>query len=327
MFPLIARVAIGLYLVVHYLRLLPFAASLFSGAGMLADPGLNPGAVAAISPLYLWDSPAVVRALVIGLIGVACAYTVGLRTRTMGVLLGLGSLFLWQRNMLTLNPSLPFLGFWFAIQAFTAPNPRGSVDRGLARRRGVTQFVDDLPGDVTAALWLVFTVAYSYSGYTKLVSPSWVSGQAVGWMLNGPIGLDNPLARFVAGLPEPMLQLCTWGVVAVELLAPLALWTRIRPWWWLAALAMHVGLLALVDLQDISWGMVVVHLVLVGQGLFPRRLIPEIANETASSPAVGAVAQPPVSPPQAVVGPSPATSVVSPRTPFEATWPTVKPAG
>ena len=270
MFPLIARLAIGVYLTVHYLRLLPFAAGLYSETGMLGDPGLNPGAVAAISPLYLWDSPAVVRALVIGLVGMAAAYTVGLRTRTMGLLLGVGSLFLWQRNMLTLNPSLPFLGFWFAIQAFTAPNPRGSADRWLARRRGVKEFVDDLPADVSAALWLVFTVAYGYSGYTKLVSPSWRSGQAVGWMLNGPLGLDNPIARFVADLPVPVLQLCTWGVVGIELLAPLALWTRLRPAWWVMALGMHLGLLALVDLQDISWGMVVVHLVLLRPGLFPR---------------------------------------------------------
>ncbi len=261
---LIARVAIGLYLVVHYLKLLPFAAAIFSSEGMLADPGLNPGAMAAISPLYVWDSPAVVEGLVASLIAVSVSYTLGFQTRTMGVLLGLGSLFLWQRNMLTLNPSLPFLGFWFVIQAFSAPNPAWSLDRWLARRRGFTEFVDSLPNDVTAALWLVFTVAYSYSGYTKLISPSWQSGQAVGWMLSGPIGLDNPLARFVAGLPEPLLMLSTWGVVGLELLAPLALVQRFRTAWWWLALGMHMGLVCMVDLQDISLGMVVVHLALYG---------------------------------------------------------------
>lgn len=263
MSPLIARVAIGVYLVLHYLRLFPFAASLFSGEGMLADPMLNPGAVAAVSPLYLWDDPAVVRSLVAGLVAIAAAYAVGFQTRTMGVLLGLGSLFLWQRNMLTLNPSLPFLGFWFAIQTFGPADPACSVDRWLARRRGVTAFQDGLPADVIASLWLVFTLAYSYSGYTKLVSPSWQSGQAVGWMLNGPIGLDNPLARFVSGLPDGMLHLATWGVVAIELLAPLALWLPVRRVWWALVLGMHLGLVCLVDIQDISWGMVVVHLALL----------------------------------------------------------------
>lgn len=267
MFALITRVCIGLYLVVHYLRLLPFAPALFSGEGMLADPALNPGAAAAVSPLYLWDSPGVVRALVGVLVGLALLYTLGLRTRTTGLLLGLGSVVLWQRNMLTLNPSLPYLGFWFLLQTFTAADPPGSLDRLLARRRAIPPAADALPADVNAALWLVFTVAYAFSGWTKLVSPSWQAGEAVGWMLNGPIGLDNPLARAVAALPAPLLHAATWGVVGVELLAPLALWGRLRRPWWLLVLGMHLGLLCLVDLQDISWGMLVVHLTL-GVNLF-----------------------------------------------------------
>lgn len=260
---LIARVALGLFLVAHFGLQLPYAAALYSEAGMLPDPRLNPGAEAALSPLHRWDHPAVVRAAVAAMVALAAAYTVGFRTRTVGVLLGLGTAALWQRNVLTLNPSLAYLGFWFLVQAFAAPDPPGSLDRWLARRRGARGFADTLPADVTRALWVVFTVAYSYSGWTKLVSPAWQAGDAVGWLLAGPLGLDHPLARAVAALPPALLALATWGTVALELLAaPLACVPRLRPALWWAILALHVGLVALVDLRDISLAMIAVHLTL-----------------------------------------------------------------
>jgi hypothetical protein len=231
---------------------------------MLPDPAQNPVAVG-LSPLHHLDAPWMIEAFVLGLAALAVAYAAGFWTRTAGVLLALGAAALWHRNMLTLNPALPYLGFWLLAQALARPNPPWSVDRWLARRdrRGVQAFSDRLPKDVLGALWVVFTVGYSYSGYTKLTSPSWAEGSAVARLVRGPIALDNPLAHAVAGLPDLVLAVATWGVLAVELLAaPLALSRRLRPALWVGLFGLHAGLLVLVGLQDISWGMLVTHLAL-----------------------------------------------------------------
>lgn len=264
----LARIALGLYLVVHYATLLPFAEVLYSSEGMLASAALNPAPVT-LTPLAVLDSPGIVTGLVVTLIAAAASYTVGFRTRTMGVILGIGAFFLWHRNMLTLNPSLPFLGFWFVAQAFTDPDPPFSLDRlraGTGASRGV-------PPDVLRALWIVHAVGYSFSGWTKLTSPSWLDGSAVRRMLDGPIGLDNPASRALAASPDLFLSVATWGVVTLELLAvPLALSPRLRPWLWGALLAMHTGLLVMVDLGNISAGMIVAHLFLFDPRWFIRPL-------------------------------------------------------
>jgi len=261
----VVRMAVGGQLAVHYARLLPYASTLYSDRGMLADPTHNPFAVD-VSPMYHLDAPWMVQAAVAALLALSVAFASGFWTRTVGVLLALGAAALWHRNMLTLNPSLAYLGFFLLAQAFARPNPPWSLDRLRARRAGLGGafgFAERLPRDVLGALWVVYTVGYSYSGYTKLISPSWAEGSAVARMLRGPIALDNPIVHALAALPDVLLHVATWGVVGVELLAaPLALSRRLRPGLWLALLGMHAGLLVLVGLQDISWGMLVTHLAL-----------------------------------------------------------------
>ncbi|MES2643643.1 MAG: hypothetical protein V4850_29425 [Myxococcota bacterium] len=271
----VVRVAIGVQLAVHYARLYPWATTLYSDQGMLADPARNPVALG-FSPLHHLDAPWMIQAVVLGLVGLSLAFAAGLFTRTAGVLLALGAATLWHRNMLTLNPSLPYLGFFLLAHAFARPNPPWSIDRWRARRAGGSAawcgFADRLPRDVLGALWVVFTVGYSFSGYTKLVSPSWADGSAVARMLRGPIALDNPLVHALAALPDAVLAVATWGTLGLELLAaPLALSRRLRPALWLALFGMHAGLLGLVGLQDISWGMLVTHLALFDPRWLRRR--------------------------------------------------------
>ncbi len=270
----VVRIAVGLQLAVHYARLFPWATTIYSDRGMLADPAHNPVPLG-LSPLYHLDAPWMIQLFVLGLVGLSLDFAAGLWTRTAGVLLALAATALWHRNMLTLNPSLPYLGFFLLAQAFARPDPPWSLDRWRARREGrlATRFglADRLPRDVLGVLWVVYTVGYSFSGYTKLVSPSWADGTAVARLLRGPVALDNPLAHAVGALPDPVLAVATWGVVALELLAaPLALVRGLRPALWVAILGMHAGLLLLVGLQDISWGMLVTHLALFDQRWLER---------------------------------------------------------
>jgi hypothetical protein len=65
----------------------------------------------------------------------------------------------------------------------------------------------------------------------------------------------------ILGLPDGVLSVGTWATLAFELLfAPLALSRRLRPWIWMLGLAMHLGLMVLIDFADLSLGMVMLHL-------------------------------------------------------------------
>ena len=63
----IARVALGSYLFVHYLELVPFAASTFGRGGIVPHASMTPAYPFAPTPLYWLDSPPVVIGLMVAL--------------------------------------------------------------------------------------------------------------------------------------------------------------------------------------------------------------------------------------------------------------------
>lgn len=104
------------------------------------------------------------------------------------------------------------------------------------------------------------SVAYFYSGYTKLVSPSWVDGSALSRVLANPLARDTVLRTFLLSLPPGLLKTATWSALALELsFAPLVLFPRLRPWIWLAMVGLHLGLVFLVNFADLTLGMLIVH--------------------------------------------------------------------
>jgi predicted DCC family thiol-disulfide oxidoreductase YuxK len=131
---------------------------------------------------------------------------------------------LWGRDPLLANSSILLIGWLLLAHAFLPPAPygswaaRGRIDPGGGWR---------MPPAIFAAAWIVLALCYSYSGYSKLLSPSWRDGIAL----------------------------------ALELsFAPLALSRRLRPWIWGAMLLMHLSRIALIDFADLSLGIVMIHL-------------------------------------------------------------------
>lgn len=137
-----------------------------------------------------------------------------------------------------------------------------------------------MPTAIFAAAWIVMAVGYSYSGWTKLVSPSWLDGSAIAHVLQNPLARDTALRVWLLELPEPVLRLATWGGLGLELcFAPLALSRRLRPWLWLAMVGMHVSLLVLVDFADLTLGMLMLHAF-----TFDPAWIPARARRTGEAP-------------------------------------------
>jgi hypothetical protein len=69
------------------------------------------------------------------------------------------------------NPSLPFVGWMLLAHAFLPEAPYGSW---MARGRPDPGGKWEMPPAIFAVAWIVMALGYTFSGYTKLVSPSWV---------------------------------------------------------------------------------------------------------------------------------------------------------
>ena len=251
------RLLLGAYLCVHLASLVSWGPELFSSAGMLADRTLSPLHPVFPSLFFAFDAHGVVQgALLLGVLA-SLLLAVGLADRVAAVVLWYLWASLFARNPLISNPSLPFVGWLLLAHALLPRAPygswsaRGRVDPGAGWQ---------MPPAIFAAAWIVMSLAYSYSGYTKLVSPSWVDGSALARVLENPLARPTALRDLILALPAPLLSVANWGAVGLELcFAPLALVRRLRPWLWLAMVGMHASLILVIDFADLSLAMLLVH--------------------------------------------------------------------
>lgn len=263
------RALFGVYLFVHFTQLLPWSSEVFSNEGVLPDGGLSP-LFAAFPNLYaLSDAPWFVHVTLTVAAGAALAFAAGWHDRlaALGMWIVLASLF--GRNPLIANPSLPYVGFMLLAHLFVPAAPYGS-----AAARGRTDLSGGwvLPPGVYLAGWVVLAASYSYSGYTKLFSPSWVAGDTIRYVLEGPLARPWALRDFLLWLPPVFLTVLTWFVLYVELFfAPLVCWKRARPWAWLAMLIVQFGFLFLLNFADLTIAMFLYHLFTFDPGWFRRR--------------------------------------------------------
>ena len=247
------RALLGAYVFVHFAQLGPYAHELFSSSGVLPDATLSPLFRLFPSPFWISDAPST-AALVVWLGALlAIPLALGVFDRTAAVLIWILWASLHARMPLIANPSIPFIGLLLLVHACLPKSPAL-----WARAPGGDTFRFD--AHVFGALWIVMALGYSYSGYTKLVSPSWLDGTALYHVLHNPLARDTPLRELVLSLPMPVLKVKAWGALAAEaLFAPLACVRRLRPWLWLTMVAMHLGLLALIDFADLTLAMLIVH--------------------------------------------------------------------
>jgi hypothetical protein len=118
-----------------------------------------------------------------------------------------------------------------------------------------------MPPSIFGSAWVVMSLGYTYSGYTKLVSQSWVDGSALYRVLQNPLARTGALHDLLLTMPTGFLVAATWSGLALELaFAPLALFRQARPWVWAAMLGLHISLLLLINFADLSAAMIVLHL-------------------------------------------------------------------
>ncbi len=264
----LVRFAFGSYLALHFAQLVPWGEEVFSSAGVLpatASPlfHLFPGA------FWISDAPIFVRLVLVTATVLAVLFALGVKDRSIAIVLWWIWASLFDRNPLISNPSLPYIGWMLLAHALLPRAPYGSVD---GTRRSDAGALWRFSQPLHVAAWVVLAAGYSYSGYTKLISPSWVDGTAIRYVLESPLARPGFVRELLLGLPTPVHSALTFGALGLELVfLPLACIRRVRPALWGAMLAMHLVLIGLVDFADLSLGMVMMHLFTFDPGWIPAK--------------------------------------------------------
>jgi len=263
------RALFGAYLAIHFVHLLPWSAELFSSDGVLPDGRLSPIFAHFPNLFAISDAPWFIYACLGVSTAAALLFAIGWQDRIAAFWMWLVLASLFGRNPLILNPSMPYVGFMLLAHILVPAAPYGSVS---ARGRGEPGANWALPPAVFLSAWVVLALSYSYSGYTKLLSPSWVAGDNIGFVLQNPLARSWIARDSLLWLPPIFLTVLTWTVLYVELLfAPAALFARARPWIWLTMLVIQVGFLFLLNFADLTVGMLLFHLLTFNPAWIPAR--------------------------------------------------------
>lgn len=247
----IFRIFIGSYLFVHFVHLIPFAREIFSNLGALPEPSLSPLLTLFPNIFILNDSPIfIIATLVVGAIA-SIGIISGKHDKVCAAICAYLLACLLGRNPLILNPGMPYMGWILLFYLFipTAKTPQEQKSWTLPTYLYLTAFS-------------LLAITYSYSGYTKLLSPAWVQGDTLSYVLDNPLARDTWFRVFMLSLPPICLKIITWGILYIELLfAPLALSKALRPWIWLSMLFIQFGFLVCLNFADLTFPMLMMHFI------------------------------------------------------------------
>lgn len=251
------RAVFGAYLFVHFLQLLPWGTELFSNQGVMKVGSASPLLHLFPNIFAVIDTPAFVQGVIAFAIGLSVSFAIGWRDRIAAVLLWYIWACLHGRMPLITNPGMPYIGWLLLAHACLPSAPYWSLSaRGRLDPDGGWRMNDG----IWIVAWILMAIGYTYSGLTKLGSPSWIDGSALARVLENPLARPGWPRDVLMKSPTTLLTTMTFAALALEIgFAPLALFRRVRPWLWLAMLLIHLSLMLIIDFADLSFGMVVLH--------------------------------------------------------------------
>jgi hypothetical protein len=257
----IFRLVLGIYLVAHFVALIPYGTELFSDRGVLANPRLNFTFGILPNLLEHYDSPGFVTVFLIILSILSAVFALGFFRHAAAILLWYGWACLFNRNNLINNPSIPYIGLLLLLSVLVPPGEALSFKR-------VNRYWE-FPAVVYWAAWILMAAGYSFSGWMKLHSPSWIDGTALYHVLNNPLARPGPARNLALALPAAFLHIVTWASLGAELLfLPLSLWRRTRILAWSAMVVMNLSILFVINFADLTIGMLMIHLFTYDPGWF-----------------------------------------------------------
>lgn len=247
------RIIFGTYLLIHFLMLLSSAPEIWSSDGFISDVNLNMTYGVFPNILYLIDSPSSVTLFISVMALLSFFVTVGFYRRISSLILWYGWACLFHQNNLILNPGLPMVGWLLLALAII---PKGE---GWGIEKGNTNWY--MPPILYWGAWIIAGVAYTISGIDKAMAPSWQDGSAITHLLNNPLARDYYIRDFLLSTPEFFRQILTWFTLALEIFfGLLVIFSRTRMLAWFMIMAMHIGILMVVDFPDLTLGVMMLHL-------------------------------------------------------------------
>lgn len=252
------RIGLGMYLCIHFAHLIPWAMEVFGQGGLISTPHDSPFIGILPNPLALFDNQWVLHSLL--LIGSACGLLIAAGKWDLFAAIASAVILAWlyQRNPLIANPSLPLVGWMLLAHSFVKQTGIGTLKSAA---NATPNYSWRLPNSIWLAAWIVLAIAYSYSGYTKLLSPSWVDGSAISIVLENPLARDHFLRSLLLSFDPWVLQWLTWGVTAIELIfLVLILYRPLRIFVWTFMLFVQFGFLVFLNFADLTFPMLLIHL-------------------------------------------------------------------
>lgn len=255
------RIIFGLYLTLHFIFLIPYAADTWSEAGMLSPEnnftyGLFPNILEIIT------SPIGVTLFVTVLAILSIALMIGYQRPIASLLLWYGWACLFHRNNFINNPGLQYVG-WLLLLLVLIPKgePLSFKDKSKSKWY--------MPKYTLLGAWLLMGLGYTLSGIHKLKSPSWVDGSAFHHLLTNPLSRDSFLREWFLLLPT---EIFTWSILALEIsFLFLIINKSTRKWGWIAMVSMHFGILFFVDFMDLTFGMLMIHFFTFDKSWIPAK--------------------------------------------------------
>ena len=247
------RVIFGLYLLIHFLYLIPVSGEIWSSSGLISDVKFNLTYGAFPNILYLFDSAMAVTIFVSVMALLSFFIMIGFFRRTSSLLLWYGWACLFHQNNLILNPGLPMVG-WLLLAFALIPKGEGW---GVEKEDGSWA----MPPLLYWGAWVIVGVSYTISGIDKAMAPSWIDGSAITHLLNNPLARDYFIRDLLLSTPELFRQILTWSALALEIgFAFLVIFSKTRIIAWFMIMAMHLGILIIVDFPDLTLGVIMIHL-------------------------------------------------------------------
>jgi predicted DCC family thiol-disulfide oxidoreductase YuxK len=254
------RIGFALVVLAWALSLAPSLFAFFSEDGIL--PAQPDRGAASWGVLGVFSSDAALTALYLAMVAGAVCLLVGFRSRLAALVVFVCIVSLNRRNPWVLNSGdllLSVLAFYLML----APSGAAlSVDRWLRNRKGFWEFPE-------RSLWSLrlvqvqVSILYVAAVWAKLQGTTWNDGTAVSYAFRIEDLERFPVPDLVTG-SLVLVNLLTFGTLAVELALGLLVWNRVlRPWVLLAGVGLHLGIDLAVRVGFFSYAVLVAYIAFI----------------------------------------------------------------
>ena len=261
------RIAYGSVVFLWGLSFAPDLMTFYSRSGMLPDQ--PPGSWGL---LQLSNSNPVVLVLYGLLLISAVCLTIGYRSRLASVVLWVTMVSLQARNPYVQTGGelvLRLTGFYMMLV------PAGeslSVDRWRKHKGDFWEFPARAPWGLRLAQ-IQLSAIYLFTVWTKVPGRTWNDGSAVGYALQLRPYLRLPIPERVLDF-VPLMNLFTWGTLAIELSMAILIWNRkLRPWVMLGGIALHLGIEIALKVGFFSYSMWVLYTTFIPEDAAERFIL------------------------------------------------------